>query len=86
MKEIRYKVTNPLGVHARCASLFAQNAVEWKSAVTMTAKDKTVNGKQVLNILDLSVLSGDEVCIRVEGVDEEEAIQNLSSLLPKLFS
>ena len=85
MKEIRYQVTNPLGIHARCASLFAQNAVEWKSAVTMTCNDRSVNGKQVLDILDLSVLCGDEVVIQVEGVDEAEAIQSLAGLLPKLF-
>lgn len=85
MKEITYKVTNLLGLHARCASLFAQNAAEWRSAVTMTCKDRTVNGKQVLDILDLAVLCGDEVVIRIEGEDEEEAIRTLSVFLPKLF-
>lgn len=85
MKEIRYQVTNPLGIHARCASLFAQTAVPWKSAVTMTCKNRSVNGKQVLDILDLSVICGDEVTIQVEGVDEAEAIQSLAGLLPKLF-
>lgn len=85
MKEIRYQVTNPLGIHARCAGLFAQSAVEWKSAVTMSCRNKEVNAKQVLNLLDLSVLHGDEVCIRVEGVDEEAAGAALSELLPRLF-
>ena len=85
MKEIRYQVTNPMGLHARCASLVAQCAVERRRAVTMTSKGKTVNGKQVLDILGLAVLGGDEVVVQVEGPDEDDAIRQLSTLLPKLF-
>jgi phosphotransferase system HPr (HPr) family protein len=85
MKEIRYQVANPLGIHARCAGLFAQKAVEWKSAVTMSAKGKSGNAKQVLDILNLGVQGGEEVCITVEGADENEAYAALSELLPKLF-
>ncbi len=86
MREISYVVTNRLGLHARCAGLFAQNAVEWKSAVTMACNEKEANAKQVLEILNLGVACGDEVCIRVEGVDEEKAAQSLAELLPSLFA
>lgn len=86
MKEIHYQVTNRLGVHARCAGLFAQSAVEWKSAVTMSCKGKSGNAKQVLDILNLGIVSGDEIVINVEGVDEEKAADALTELLPKLFA
>lgn len=86
MKEIQYIVTNPLGIHARCAGLFAERAMEFKSAVTISCNGKSGNGKQVLDILNLSALAGDQVCIQVEGVDEEEAMLALSKSLPCLCS
>lgn len=86
MKEIQYIVTNPLGLHARCAGLFAERAVGFKSAVTVSCNGKSGNGKQALDILNLSALAGDQLCIQVEGVDEEEAMLSLSKLLPSLCS
>jgi len=86
MKEIIYTVTNPLGIHARCAGLFAERAMEFKSAVTVNCNGKCGNGKQVLDILNLGALKGDQICVRIEGVDEEDAVRNLSQALPSLCS
>ena len=79
-------VTNPLGIHARCAGLFAERAMEFKSAVTVNCNGKCGNGKQVLDILNLGALKGDQICIRIEGVDEEDAMRDLSQALPCLCS
>ena len=86
MKEIISQVTNPLGIHARCAGLFAERAMGFKSAVTVSCNGKSGNGKQVLDILSLSALKGDEICVRIEGVDEEDAMRDLSQALPCLCS
>ena len=86
MKEIIYKITNPLGIHARCAGLFAERAMEFKSVVTVDCNGKCGNGKQVLDILSLGALKGDEICVRIEGVDEEDAMRDLSQALPCLCS
>ena len=79
-------VTNPLGIHARCAGLFAERAMEFKSAVTVNCNGKCGNGKQVLDILNLGALKGDQICIRIEGEDEEDAMRDLSQALPCLCS
>jgi len=86
MKEIQYMVTNPLGIHARCAGLFAERAVAFKSAVTISCNGKSGNGKQVLDILNLSALAGDQLTIQIEGEDEGEAMLSLSRFLPTLCS
>ena len=79
-------VTNPLGIHARCAGLFAERAMGFKSGVTIKCNEKSGNGKQVLDILNLGALKGDQLTIIIEGEDEGEAMRSLSQALPCLCS
>ncbi|MBE6107937.1 MAG: HPr family phosphocarrier protein [Erysipelotrichaceae bacterium] len=86
MREIKYVVTNPLGVHARPCALLAQCCVNYKSEVLVKSNDKTADGRNVLNLLALRIKYGDTMVITIEGEDEEKAYEEVLSVIEKEFN
>jgi phosphotransferase system HPr (HPr) family protein len=85
MKEVKLKIKNKLGIHARPAMLFAQTANQFESDVYVTKDDLEVNGKSVLGLMMLVAPQGSEITIRCEGPDEEEAIKALTKIVEEGF-
>jgi phosphocarrier protein len=69
------------GLHARPAAAFVQNAKEFRSQISLSKNEKTVNGKSILSVLTLGAEQGDQVVLKVDGEDAELAIDKLASLL-----
>ena len=69
------------GLHARPAAAFVQSAKEFRSKVTLSKNEKTANGKSILSVLTLGAEQGDQVVLKVDGEDAEQAIDKLTSLL-----
>jgi phosphocarrier protein HPr len=69
------------GLHARPAAIFVQHAKAFKSQITLSKNDKTVNGKSILSVLTLGAEQGDQVVLKVNGDDAEAAINKLTPLL-----
>lgn len=86
MKEIKYVVTNPLGVHARPCALLAQCCVNFKSTVLVKLDDKEADGRNVLNLLALQIKYGDTMVITIEGEDENEAYEEVLNVIEKEFN
>ena len=86
MREIKYVVTNPLGVHARPCALLAQCCVNYKSEVLVKSNDKTADGRNVLNLLALRIKYGDTMVITIEGEDEEKAYEEVLGVIEKEFN
>lgn len=74
-------LTNPSGLHARPASVFAKAAAAHPSAVTIAKGDRTVNAKSVLSVLTLDCHQGDELTITTEGTDADSALADLVALV-----
>lgn len=85
MKEIRYTVTNPQGVHARPCALLAQTCMNYSSVVTAAANGKSADGRNVLELLRLAAQKGDILTIEITGEDEEEAHKALETVISKEF-
>ena len=51
--------------------------MQFKSLITFTFRDSTANAKSVLSVLGACVKSGDEIELKCEGEDEEEALKTL---------
>lgn len=81
MREIDRQITDPLGLHIQLAVLLAGEAERWRSRVTLTHGEKTVDAKQLMEILMLGVRCGERVSIRVEGPDEATACEAISRLV-----
>ena len=81
MREFKYVVTDPEGIHARPAGIFVKEAAAFPCKVTIAKGDKEVDAKRIFGVMGLGVKCGEEITIRTDGEQEEEAIAKLSSFL-----
>jgi len=74
-------IINSMGLHARPATFFVQNAHKFKSSVWVESGDRKVNAKSLLGVLSLGIAKGMTVSIIADGYDEEEALDALERLI-----
>ncbi len=74
-------LTNPTGLHARPAKVFAQAAAATGHQVRLTKDGTTVNARSVLSVLTLDCHMGDEITIEVEGDDAGAVLGDLVTLV-----
>ena len=80
---VRQKVVikNPTGLHLRPAGNLCKEAIKYKSLITFTFRDSTANAKSVLSVLGACVKCGDEIEMKCDGTDEEEALTALTEAI-----
>lgn len=71
------------GLHARPAALFVKKAKEFDSEIVVIKGGKEANAKSPLKIMALAARKDDEVSIRAEGEDAEEAVEALAALISR---
>ena len=81
MREIARTITDPLGLHIQLAVLLAGEAERWRSRVTLTHAGRTVDAKQLMELLILGVRTGERVTVQVDGPDEATAAEVLKQLI-----
>ena len=81
MKELKYVIKDPAGIHARPAGEFIKAVKQFGSNITITKDRKTVDGKRIFGVMGLAVKQGEEIVIRVEGTDEDAAIAAVEKFL-----
>jgi phosphocarrier protein HPr len=77
MKKAELVLINKAGLHARPAALFVQTAHEFNSQVTVECDGRSVDAKSLLEILSLGALKGSKITIITEGIDEDQALNEL---------
>ena len=63
------------------ATFFIQKANSFKSQLTVSQGDNSVNAKSLLGFLSLEPPQGSQVTLTADGPDEEEALQALAGML-----
>lgn len=81
MKEKTVLVVDPVGLHARPATVAVNAASKFKSEVKITYKGRSVNMKSIMGVMSLGIPTQSEVTISAEGEDEEEAITTIEEVL-----
>ena len=81
MYEAKVTIKNEIGLHARPASLFIQEAIKYSSNIAVIKDEKIYNGKSIMSILSMSAGQGQEITIKATGEDEEEAVNGLINLI-----
>ena len=78
-----FVVCNPLGIHARPASVFVQTAAEYDSEISVTNLDSghTADGKSVMSMLMLAAPQGTHLRVSITGLDAAPAMEALSKLI-----
>ena len=77
MKSFDYFVKTCEGIHARPATLIVSKAKEYKSEITITNKEKTVDAKRMIAVMSLNAKQGDSLKIIIKGEDEDVAYAEL---------
>ena len=78
-----FVVINPLGIHARPASVFVQAAADFESEISVTNLDSghVADGKSVMSMLMLSAPKGTNIRLEINGRDADKAMEVLSALI-----
>ncbi len=79
-------VNNAVGLHARPATFFIQRTNSFKSSIWVEKDDRRVNAKSLLGVLSLGIVKGTKITIIADGVDEEEAVKTLISVIESNFA
>lgn len=78
--QVRVRVSDELGLHARPAARLAQAAQRFKAEVTLISDQGRANAKSILEILTLAASMGAELTLHCQGPDAGEAARSLSAL------
>jgi phosphocarrier protein len=80
-------IVNRLGLHARPAMAFVEEATRFAAGITVrkTQDSETVDGKSILQMLMLAGTCGTVIEIVADGDDEADAIEALVRLVESRF-
>lgn len=81
MKELRYVITDEVGLHARPAGLFVSAASKFVCKIRMISGTKDIDGKSILAVMSMALKKGDEMHLVFEGEDEEKAYEAMQAFL-----
>ncbi len=80
-----FTIENEVGLHARPASVLVQTANRFVSTITIKRDSENANAKSIINVLSLGVEKGTKITIEIEGEDEKEAMEAITSLIKNNF-
>ena len=81
MKQISVVVIDPVGLHARPATVAVNAASKFKSEVKITSKGRSVNMKSIMGVMSLGIPTQSDVTISCEGEDEDVAVKTIEEVL-----
>ena len=81
MKECKYVIKDEQGIHARPAGLFVKEAAAFPCKVTIEKDGKEADAKRIFAVMGLAVKCGQEITLKTDGENEEEAMNKLSAFL-----
>ena len=79
-------IRNKYGLHARPSAAFVQVASQFKSDISVLHEDKLANGKSIISIMILAAECGAKIRLKIDGDDEEEAMEALLNLISNKFN
>ena len=85
MIQEKIKIKNKLGIHARPATLLAQEAGKFKSEIFIAKDGIEVNAKSIMGIMMIAAEQGSVLILTVKGDDEKEAVKAIKNIFNKIF-
>ncbi|GHV85077.1 phosphocarrier protein HPr [Spirochaetia bacterium] len=81
MQEIKYRIDDEMGLHARPAGLLVKLAAKYKSDIQLGIPGKMVNAKRIIGVMALTLKQGQEMTMTFSGEDEDEAVNAVKAFL-----
>ncbi|MCD7098638.1 HPr family phosphocarrier protein [Stenotrophomonas sp. MMGLT7] len=78
-------VANSLGLHARATAKLVQTLSSFRCNATLSAKGREVNAKSIMGVMLLAAGRGTPVTIRIDGEDEQAAMEAVAALFERRF-
>ena len=80
-KELSFVVSDPVGLHARPATILVNQASKFTSNIKLVYNDKEVNLKSIMGVMSLGVPTKATVTIVAEGDDEEDVVASIAKVI-----
>ena len=81
MKEFNATVVDPVGLHARPATVAVNAASKFKSEISLSYKGRSINMKSIMGVMSLGIPTQSEITVSAEGEDEDAAIATIEEVL-----
>jgi phosphocarrier protein len=85
MQRKEFFIQNKVGLHARPAAVLVQTANRFKSNITIAKDGRVVSAKSIIGVLSLGAEKGSVITVETEGVDEQEAMKSIETLVNENF-
>ena len=85
MIEQHIEVINKLGLHARAAARLVNEAAGFESDIKLCRDGQEVDAKSIMGIMMLAASVGTHLQIRIDGPDEQAAVNTLIGLFESRF-
>ena len=85
MKSFDYVITDPVGIHARPAGILVKEIKQYKSTVTVSKGEKSVNALKLMALMGMGIKQGDTVKVAIEGEDEDIAAEAIEKFFKTNF-
>jgi phosphocarrier protein HPr len=78
-------IINKLGLHARAASKLVTTASSFASQIRIGRNEQMADAKSIMAVMMLAACKGTELCLEVEGKDQEQACEAVIDLINRRF-
>ena len=85
MIETQVTIINKLGLHARAAAKFVACAASFSSRIEAGSSGNLVDGKSIMSVMMLAAGKGTVLDLRIDGKDEEAALEAIQTLINNRF-
>ena len=79
------EITNQRGLNARASAKFVKLASTQDATVEVEKDGNKVCGTSIMGLMMLGAAKGDSIVIHVSGVEAEDALQKLATLVEERF-
>ncbi len=81
MKEFKYVITDPEGIHARPAGELVKAVKAFICSIKLAKNGKEGDCRKIFGIMGLGVKKGDEVTLTFDGADEDAAYESITKFM-----
>lgn len=85
MLQTEIEIINKLGMHARAAAKFVTLAQTFGAEIKIERNGQEVNGKSIMGVMMLAASKGSMIKLIIEGEDEQQATEYLTTLINNRF-
>ncbi|KAF0808052.1 phosphotransferase system [Alcanivorax xiamenensis] len=85
MIEKELTIINKLGLHARAAAKVVSVASRYSCTIQVLHNERRIDAKSIMGLLTLGAAKGTSLTVRVDGDDEQPAMEELTDLFARRF-